>query len=166
MTTAEGGMIVLRDAKLAEALRLKKAFGVDRAHGERKVPGVYDVVELGFNYRMSEIHAAIGIEQLKKVPDFLHRRRANAEALADALAAIEGIRLLPSSTARLAGTGGPAAANCDGDVGARGRHQCLLSAARSANDLLCAKIRLEGRFVSQRRANSRPFARSSGGTAS
>jgi dTDP-4-amino-4,6-dideoxygalactose transaminase len=104
MTTAEGGMIVLRDAKLAEALRLKKAFGVDRAHGERKVPGVYDVVELGFNYRMSEIHAAIGIEQLKKVPDFLHRRRANAEALAGALAAVEGIRLLPSSTARLIGS--------------------------------------------------------------
>jgi perosamine synthetase len=104
MTTAEGGMVILRDSKLAEALRLKKAFGVDRAHGERKVPGVYDVVELGFNYRMSEIHAAIGIEQLKKVPDFLRRRRANAETLAAALAAVEGIRLLPSSTPRLTGS--------------------------------------------------------------
>jgi len=104
MTTAEGGMVVLRDGKFAEALRLKKAFGVDRTHGERKVPGVYDVVELGFNYRMSEIHAAIGIEQLKKVPDFLSRRRANAEALVAALTAVEGVYLLPSSTPRLAGS--------------------------------------------------------------
>lgn len=105
MTTAEGGMIVLRDGKLAEVLRLKKAFGVDRAHGERKMPGVYDVVALGFNYRMSEIHAAIGIEQLKKVPDFLRRRRANAEALAAALATADSIRLLPSTAApRLTGS--------------------------------------------------------------
>src|SRR5262249_36294869 len=44
ITTAEGGMIVLKDAELAAKLRLKKAFGVDRSHGERKVPGVYDVV--------------------------------------------------------------------------------------------------------------------------
>lgn len=101
MTTAEGGMIILKDGKLADALRLKKAFGVDRTHGERKVPGVYDVVELGFNYRMSEIHAAIGIEQIKKVPDFLERRRVNYEALATALVAVEGIDLLGTTTPRL-----------------------------------------------------------------
>lgn len=91
MTTAEGGMIILKDAKLAAALRLKKAFGVDRAHGERKVPGVYDVVALGFNYRMSEIHAAIGIAQLKKVDDFLVRRAENYRALSRALAEVPGI---------------------------------------------------------------------------
>jgi perosamine synthetase len=101
MTTAEGGMVILKDAKLADALRLKKAFGVDRTHGERKVPGVYDVVELGFNYRMSEIHAAIGIEQLKKVPDFLRRRRENFAALTSALAAVKGVDMLSSSTPRL-----------------------------------------------------------------
>jgi dTDP-4-amino-4,6-dideoxygalactose transaminase len=97
MTTAEGGMIILKDRALADKLRLAKAFGVDRAHGERKVPGVYDVTGLGFNYRMSEIHAAIGIAQLKKVPDFLARRQANYAALAKALADIPGIGLLKST---------------------------------------------------------------------
>jgi perosamine synthetase len=95
ITTAEGGMIILRDADLAGKLRLKKAFGVDRTHGERKIPGMYDAVALGFNYRMSEIHAAIGIPQLEKLPDFLRRRRANFETLALGLSSVEGLRVLP-----------------------------------------------------------------------
>lgn len=94
MTTAEGGMIILRDGDLAKSLRLKKAFGVDRTHTERTVPGLYDVVELGFNYRLSEVHAAIGIEQIKKVPDFLSKRKANAARLRAALADLPGISLL------------------------------------------------------------------------
>ena len=101
MTTAEGGMIILKDAELAADLRLKKAFGVDRSHGERKVPGQYDVVELGFNYRMSEIHAAIGIEQLKKVPSFLKQREANFCALAEGFARIDRVETLASTTNRL-----------------------------------------------------------------
>ncbi len=94
MTTAEGGMIITRDPELAERLSLLKAFGVNRAHGERKLPGQYDVVDLGFNYRMSEIHAAIGVEQLKKVPGFLERRRANFERLKACLSGVEEIRVL------------------------------------------------------------------------
>ena len=76
-TTAEGGMIITKHDELCEKLRLTKAFGVDRTHGERKLPGFYDVPVLGFNYRMSEIHAAIGIEQLKKLPSFLKQREIN-----------------------------------------------------------------------------------------
>ena len=60
-------MIILKDEELASKLRLKKAFGVDRTHGERKIPGMYETIELGFNYGMSEIHAAIGIQQLREV---------------------------------------------------------------------------------------------------
>jgi len=97
MTTAEGGMIILKDADLAAKLRLKKAFGVDRTHGERKVPGVYDVIELGFNYRMSEIHAAIGIEQVRKVRGFLDSRRDNYVALAGRLREMEEITVLRST---------------------------------------------------------------------
>jgi dTDP-4-amino-4,6-dideoxygalactose transaminase len=102
ITTAEGGMIVLRDADLAAKLRLRRAFGVDRAHGERKIPGYYDVVALGFNYRMSEIHAAIGIEQVKKLPQILARRAENFTALADLLSEVEGIRVLPAPRGRIA----------------------------------------------------------------
>ena len=47
-------MIILKDDELAKKLRLLKAFGVNRSHGERKIPGDYDVIELGYNYRMSE----------------------------------------------------------------------------------------------------------------
>jgi perosamine synthetase len=101
MTTAEGGMVILKDASLAADLRLKKAFGVDRSHGERKVPGHYDVIELGFNYRMSEIHAAIGIAQVKKVSGFLKQREENYQVLAEKLAGFGGLATLGSSTNRL-----------------------------------------------------------------
>jgi perosamine synthetase len=101
LTTAEGGMIILRDAELAAQLRLKKAFGVDRSHGERKVPGVYDVVTLGFNYRMSEIHAAIGIEQMKKLGGFLRQRELNHRVLSQLLQDVSGLRVLPAPTGRL-----------------------------------------------------------------
>ena len=94
-TTAEGGMIITKDKKLADKLRLLKAFGVDRSHGERKIPGMYDVVALGFNYRMSEIHAAIGIEQLKKLPEFLRVRKNNFEILEMGLANLEDGQVIP-----------------------------------------------------------------------
>ena len=95
LTTAEGGMIILKDQALAEKLRLLKAFGVNRTHGERSVPGEYDVVALGYNYRMSEVHAAIGIEQMKKLPTFLDKRRENFQSLEDALSGMNGFRILP-----------------------------------------------------------------------
>ena len=81
MTTAEGGMVITRDGELAQRLRLRKAFGVDRAMHERKVPGIYDVVTLGYNFRMNELQAAIGIEQVKKLDRFLAARTANFDAL-------------------------------------------------------------------------------------
>lgn len=100
MTTAEGGMVLTRDAELAKIIQLKKAFGVDRTHGERKVPGTYDVVDLGYNYRMSELHAAIGIEQVKKLPDFLAKREVNFQTLEKALREIDEIELLQSTNGR------------------------------------------------------------------
>jgi dTDP-4-amino-4,6-dideoxygalactose transaminase len=96
MTTAEGGVVLTGDAGLAEKLTRQRAFGVDRHQGERVLPGQYDVVSLGFNYRMSEIHAALGIEQLKRLPGFLERRRANFERLAAGLSAVPEIELLES----------------------------------------------------------------------
>ena len=85
MTTAEGGIILTRDAALAGRLARQKAFGVDRHQGERAVPGVYDVTMLGFNYRMNEIEAAIGIEQVKRLDEILARRERNYRALRAAL---------------------------------------------------------------------------------
>lgn len=97
MTTAEGGMVTTRHAELAEKVNRMKAFGVDRVVGERKVPGVYDVTMLGYNYRMNEIQAAIGEEQLKKVPMILERRRENYEILHSGLQTIEEVGLFLST---------------------------------------------------------------------
>jgi len=95
LTTAEGGMIILRDKDLAEKLKLLKAFGVNRTHGERKIPGFYDTIALGFNYRMSEIHAAIGVVQVDKLSGFLTKRKNNFEALEGYLKKISRLRILP-----------------------------------------------------------------------
>lgn len=91
MTTAEGGMIILRDPKLAARFAHLRAFGVDRHMGERTMPGIYDVTELGFNYRMNEIEAALGIEQVKRLNEILSRRAANFATLSAALAAVPGV---------------------------------------------------------------------------
>ncbi len=101
ITSAEGGMVICRDRELAAALAHKRAFGVDRHHGERKTPGVYEVSELGFNYRMSEVHAAIGREQMRRLPDFLDRRRQNYQALTESLRAVDGIELFASTHGEL-----------------------------------------------------------------
>ena len=74
MTSCEGGMIVTQDRKQAERLRRLRAFG-------REEMGRYNFPDHGLNYRMSEIHAAIGMEQLKKLPAFLAARGANWNAL-------------------------------------------------------------------------------------
>lgn len=94
LTTAEGGMVITRHADLAAKLRLERAFGVDRTVGERSIPGVYDVVALGFNYRMNELEAALGIEQLKRMPGFSAKRRENFQSLATGLAEIAELEVL------------------------------------------------------------------------
>jgi dTDP-4-amino-4,6-dideoxygalactose transaminase len=75
-----------------------KAFGYDRTLGERKVPGIYDIVRLGINYRMNEISAAIGLEQLNKLETFATRRAQNARALREFLAEVDELTLLPEGT--------------------------------------------------------------------
>jgi perosamine synthetase len=97
ITTAEGGMITTTRQEVAAKISRQKAFGVDRQHGDRKVPGVYDVTMLGFNYRMNEIEAAIGIEQMKRLDNILAVRERNYRALHRALSEIDEISLLETS---------------------------------------------------------------------
>ena len=77
ITTAEGGMVITKNKQLAKKIELNKAFGVNRIFSKRKIQGMYDCTALGLNYRMSEIHSAIGIEQLKKFQSFLKIRKDN-----------------------------------------------------------------------------------------
>ena len=101
ITTAEGGMIISKNSKLIKKLRLNKAFGVDKTFSERKIPGQYDCKSLGFNYRMSEINAVIGIEQIKKFPNFLLKRKKNFNFLIKGLKKIKNIRLIDSNKSYL-----------------------------------------------------------------
>lgn len=96
MTTAEGGMFITRHEGLAARIGKKRAFGVDRVVGERSVPGVYDVTMLGYNYRMNEIEGSIGIEQLKRMDDFLAKRSANYLALEEGLKSLTELTVLAS----------------------------------------------------------------------
>jgi dTDP-4-amino-4,6-dideoxygalactose transaminase len=97
MTTAEGGMLITQYEEIATKIARQKAFGLDRYVGERKVPGIYDVTMLGFNYRLNEIQSALGIEQLKRMDDFLKKRQENFAALSTGLREIDEIEQLQSS---------------------------------------------------------------------
>lgn len=97
MTTGEGGMLITKHEEMAKKIERQRAFGVDRTVSERKVPGVYDVNMLGFNYRMSEIHAALGIGQVKKLQGFIDKRKENYDALTKGLQGIDGISLFKST---------------------------------------------------------------------
>jgi len=97
MTTAEGGMLITRNEEIATGITRQRAFGVDRTQGERKIPGIYDVTMLGYNYRMNEIQAVLGIEQVKRINGFLKQRKLNYERLYEGLNEIDEITLLQSS---------------------------------------------------------------------
>jgi perosamine synthetase len=88
ITTGEGGMFVTRHKEVADKVARLRAFGVDRTHSERAIPGMYDVPELGLNYRMSEMQAAIGVVQMRRIGGNLSRREANFRTLK---AALDGI---------------------------------------------------------------------------
>lgn len=94
ITTAEGGIFLSRRPEITEQVQKIKSFGYDKPLGERVVPGLYDVNRLGYNYRMNEMEAALGIEQLKRVPGFLRKRRENDTVLRHELADIREISLL------------------------------------------------------------------------
>src|SRR3989441_4069621 len=82
MTTGEGGMIVTDDDAIASRARLL------RDHGQASK---YEHVLVGFNYRMTEIAAAIGLVQLKRLDGWVKARRANALALTKGLDGIDGL---------------------------------------------------------------------------
>ena len=96
ITTAEGGMLLTLHERVAHTIKKLKAFGYDKQLGERSTPGLYDVNMLGLNYRMNEIQASLGIVQLKRINDFLQRRRQNSKAFYTFVEEISEIQLLGS----------------------------------------------------------------------
>jgi perosamine synthetase len=85
MTTGEGGMIVPTDADAAARLRS------ERNQGRAVDMGWLDHDRLGFNYRLSDVAAAIGLAQVEKLPSLLERRAAVAAMYAERLAGVPGL---------------------------------------------------------------------------
>lgn len=96
ITTGEGGMVITRHQAVATAIGKLRAFGVDRTHAERVVPGFYDVPDLGLNYRMSEMQAALGRTQLHLLDEIFRKRAENFAHLKRGLAGIDGLAILDS----------------------------------------------------------------------
>jgi perosamine synthetase len=91
ITTGEGGVVTTDSDELDETLRLI------RNHGEK---AKYATLMLGYNYRMSEIQAAIGLVQLGKLPIFAAKRRENAQRLTKLLATSDRLKLPEESAER------------------------------------------------------------------
>jgi dTDP-4-amino-4,6-dideoxygalactose transaminase len=97
ITTGEGGMLVSKEANLINLSKKIKAFYYDKNVGDRKIPGLYDIVGFGLNLRMSEIAATLGIVQLTRISGFLEERKHNSEVLAQNLGKSIYGNLLPNS---------------------------------------------------------------------
>jgi len=82
ITTGEGGMALTQDAELAERMRRLRSHGVTRdpdlMEDMAQEPWSYAQIELGFNYRMTDIQAALGLSQLSRLDKMLERRRGLA----------------------------------------------------------------------------------------
>jgi dTDP-4-amino-4,6-dideoxygalactose transaminase len=89
VTTGEGGMVTTDDDAVASTLRIL------RHQGQR---GRYDYVRPGFNLRLTEVQAAIGVAQMSRLPDIIALRRLHARTLSEALSGIPGL-VLPSEPA-------------------------------------------------------------------
>ncbi|MBE1466341.1 dTDP-4-amino-4,6-dideoxygalactose transaminase [Kibdelosporangium phytohabitans] len=84
ITTAEGGVITTNDATIADRLRVLRNQGMRQRYQ-------YEVA--GHNYRLTDLHAAVGIPQLEKLTELTEARSRNAEALSKGLADITGLRV-------------------------------------------------------------------------
>ena len=92
ITTGEGGMAVTNNPELAEKMRRLRSHGItsDPALMTHSKDGLwyYQQIELGFNYRMSDLHAALGISQLKRLDEFIANRRSIAKRYDQALSGL------------------------------------------------------------------------------
>ena len=85
ITTGEGGMAVTNDPNMANQMRLLCNHGItrdrDKLIGDWKGPWYYEQQELGFNYRMSDLHAALGLSQLQRIDELVGQTRTVCKAL-------------------------------------------------------------------------------------
>jgi len=100
ITTGEGGAIITNDSEIYQRLRELRTHGIvkERARFRSFDQGVsgdwyYEMQELGYNYRITDIQCALGLSQLGRLDEFLMRRRSIAAAYGELLADMPGLRL-------------------------------------------------------------------------
>ena len=91
ISTGEGGMFVTNNEEYAAKARLLRSHGMSTMSYQRATGHAteYDITELGYNYRMDDIRAAIAIEQLKKLPGDLEKRLAVRKQYVDRLSKVD-----------------------------------------------------------------------------
>jgi perosamine synthetase len=97
LTTGEGGMLVTPDPDVAARLRRLREHGMDLSAAARhasRQPVTEHYMELGFNFRMTDIQAAVGLVQLRKLDQLIARRRLLAQRYRQLLAGIPGVRTI------------------------------------------------------------------------
>jgi UDP-4-amino-4,6-dideoxy-N-acetyl-beta-L-altrosamine transaminase len=93
VTTGEGGMVTTSDPELARRLRVFRNHGIDGDGRQRQAEGKwwYEMIALGYNYRLSDIASALGLSQLRKMQYILSRRREIASRYTAALGTLEEV---------------------------------------------------------------------------
>lgn len=96
ITTGEGGMVTTADAEKARTMRAFRNHGITTDHRERVQAGTvsYDMVALGFNYRLTDFQAALGSCQLTRLPEIVRRRRELAALYDEKLAPLDFVEPL------------------------------------------------------------------------
>ena len=96
ITTGEGGMITTSDPELARRMRIFRNHGITTDHRQREQLGswFYEMVDLGYNYRLTDIQCALGMSQLRKLPSWVARRQEIAQCYDAAFAEISGVEPL------------------------------------------------------------------------
>ena len=96
ITTGEGGMVTTNSKELYEKLKLFRSHGITRDSQQmKKNEGAwyYEQLDLGYNYRITDIQCALGVTQMKKLDRFVARRREIAKRYNEAFEKCEGIQL-------------------------------------------------------------------------
>lgn len=83
ITTAEGGMAMTKDAQLAKRMQLLRSHGITRDAGDMTHapdgPWYYQQIDLGYNYRMTDLQAALGLSQMQRLDEFVSKRHLLAK---------------------------------------------------------------------------------------
>lgn len=96
MTTGEGGVVTTESFEIAHRMRSFRNHGITSDHFQREQQGswLYEMAELGYNYRLSDVQCALGLNQLPRLSGWIARRRLIARRYDEAFRHCVGLRLL------------------------------------------------------------------------